>query len=162
VVADIKEVAIQLVKSNSMENNRHGKNTASYYPIVLDIQHLLAEGKVDTARKKLETLREAIIQTEQQALRGHLIRLMIQVLKWKTLATRRTQKSSNSIEQERQKIQHIQKEIPTLNKTFIQSIWDYCLQRAIHEAQTETGFAPAVANLSWQEVFEDGYTLSRD
>ena len=123
------------------------------------IQKELEEGDIEAVRQGLEALREAVSRSEQRALRSQLIRLMVHILKWKTQDSRRTRSWVSTIVQARHAIEDIQLEIPSLNRDFIEKIWDYCLERAMREAKAEMGVQPAIDSLSWQEVFIDEYEL---
>ncbi len=135
------------------------KTTSSHYATIMAIQKELEEGDIEAARVGLEALREAVSRSEQRALRSQLIRLMVHILKWKTQPSRRTRSWVSTIVQARHAIEDIQLEIPSLNRDFIEKIWDYCLERAMREAKAEMGVQPAIDSLSWQEVFTLEYEL---
>jgi DNA-binding FrmR family transcriptional regulator len=138
------------------------KTTESHYGTVTAIQQSLEEGDFEAVRSGLEALREAMSRSEQRALRSQLIRLMMHILKWKTQPARRTRSWVSSIVQARHAIEDIQLEVPSLNRVFIEQVWDYCMQRAIREAQAEMGVSPTITSLGWQEVFDDAYDLPID
>jgi hypothetical protein len=46
-----------------------------------------------------------------------------------------------------------------LNRDFIESIWDKCFEKAVKEAETEMNQKCSLISLSWQEVFEEKYSL---
>ncbi|MBW4574436.1 MAG: DUF29 domain-containing protein [Aphanothece sp. CMT-3BRIN-NPC111] len=135
------------------------KTTESHYGTIVAIQKELEEGDIEAARVGLEALKEAVSRSEQRALRSQLIRLMVHILKWKTQTEKRTRSWVSTIVQARHAIEDIQLEIPSLNRNFIESIWAYCLQRAIREAKAEMGVQPGIDSLTWQEVFIDEYEL---
>ncbi len=63
----------------------------------------------------------------------------------------------------RREIEDIQEEVPSLNRDFIESIWDKCLKSAVKEAEIEMRKVKCeLTCLSWSEVFEDEYLLSGD
>lgn len=135
------------------------KTTSSHYATIMAIQKELEEGDIEAASVGLEALREAVSRSEQRALRSQLIRLMVHILKWKTQPSMRIRIWVSTIVQARHAIEDIQLEIPSLNRDFIEKIWDYCLERAMREAKAEMGVQPAIDSLSWQEVLSDEYEL---
>ncbi len=135
------------------------KTSESHYGTVTALQQSLEEGDLEAVRSGLEALRDAMSRSEQRALRSQLIRLMMHILKWKTQPARRTRSWVSSIVQARHAIEDIQLEVPSLNRVFIEQVWDYCMQRAMREAQAEMGVPPATSCLHWEEVFDDMYDL---
>lgn len=132
----------------------------SQYETVVALQHTLDAGDIEEARKGLEALRDAMSRSEKRVLRSQLIRLMLHVLKWKTQPQRRSRSWAGSIVQARHAIEDIQTEIPSLNRVYIEQVWDYCLQRAMREAEAEMGVQPVTSSLTWQEVFVDTYAIN--
>jgi len=66
---------------------------------------------------------------------------MVHILKWKTQPSRRTRSWVSTIVQARHAIEDIQLEIPSLNRDFIEKIWDYC---GTSDAQAKMGVQPAI------------------
>ncbi|MFB2918947.1 MULTISPECIES: hypothetical protein [Aerosakkonema] len=62
----------------------------------------------------------------------------------------------------RQEIADIQEEVPSLNRNFIESIWDKCLNRVVKDAEDEMGRKCELTALSWQEVFEAEYSFFKE
>jgi hypothetical protein len=46
-----------------------------------------------------------------------------------------------------------------LNRNTIDLIWDKCFEKAVKEAETEMNQKCSLISLSWQEVFEEKYSL---
>jgi Domain of unknown function DUF29 len=133
----------------------------SHYQTAVTVQTLLKEGKSMEATAGLESLIEAMGRTERRALKSQLIRLMLHVIKWKSQPQKRTTSWAISILSARREIEDIQEEVPSLNRDFMQSIWDKCFQAAVKEANTEMRKVECnLTSLAWSEVFEDEYTLS--
>jgi Domain of unknown function DUF29 len=133
----------------------------SHYQTAVTVQTLLKEGKSMEATAGLESLIEAMGRTERRALKSQLIRLMLHIIKWKSQPQKRTPSWAISILSARREIEDIQEEVPSLNRDFIQSIWDKCFQAAVKEANTEMRKVECnLTSLSWSEVFEDEYSLS--
>jgi hypothetical protein len=52
--------------------------------------------------------------------------------------------------------------MPSLNRDFLESIWDKCFLSAQQDARDEMGKKPDIIALSWDEVFNETYTLWED
>lgn len=50
-------------------------------------------------------------------------------------------------------------EVPSISRSYLESVWEKCLARAIKQAELEMGKKPELSSLSWEEVFEDEYYL---
>lgn len=115
------------------------------------------------ATEGLESLIEAMGRNDRRALKSQLIRLMVHVIKWKCQPQKRSSSWAISILSARREIEDIQEEVPSLNRDFIESIWDKCFQAAVKEAELEMRKIKChFTSLSWSEVFEDEYSLSDD
>jgi Domain of unknown function DUF29 len=114
------------------------------------------------ATEGLESLIEAMGRNDRRALKSQLIRLMLHIIKWKCQPQKRSSSWAISILSARE-IDDIQEEVPSLNRDFIESIWDKCFQAAVKEAETEMRKVKCfLTSLSWFEVFEEEYILSDD
>ena len=89
------------------------------------------------------------------ALKSQLIRLMLHIIKWQSQPERRSLSWVASIKDARE-------ETPSLNDNVIKELWDKAFIIANRDAQAEMNKKSAVAALSWQEVFENGYDLHDD
>lgn len=49
--------------------------------------------------------------------------------------------------------------MPSLNRDFIESIWEKCFQVAVKDAEDEMGKKCQLTSLAWSEVFEDEYSF---
>ncbi|WP_354636220.1 DUF29 domain-containing protein [Planktothricoides raciborskii] len=137
--------------------------TGSEYQMVVTIQQLLQENQVMEASEGLYALIESMGKSKRLALRSQLIRLMLHIIKWKCQPQKRTSSWAISILSSRREIEDIQEEVPSLNRDFIESIWDKCFQSAVKEAEIEMRKVKCeLTFLSWSEVFEDEYLLSDD
>ncbi|MEG4624377.1 DUF29 domain-containing protein [Microcoleus sp. w1-18aA5] len=132
----------------------------SHYQTAVTVQTLLKEGKSMEATAGLESLIEAMGRTEKRALKSQLIRLMLHIIKWKSQPEKRTASWAISIRSARREIEESQEEMPSLNRDFIESIWEKCFQVAVKDAEDEMGKKCQLTSLAWSEVFEDEYTLS--
>ncbi|CAD5965900.1 hypothetical protein PCC9214_03491 [Planktothrix tepida] len=137
--------------------------TGSEYQMAVMIQQLLQENQVMEAKEGLESLIEAMGRNDRRALKSQLIRLMVHVIKWKCQPQKRSSSWAISILSSRREIEDIQEEVPSLNRDFIESIWDKCFQAAVKEAELEMRKVKChFTSLTWSEVFEDEYILSDD
>ncbi|WP_254173703.1 DUF29 domain-containing protein [Planktothrix pseudagardhii] len=134
----------------------------SHYQTAVNVHKLLKEGKSMEATEGLESLIEAMGRTEKRAVKSQLIRLMLHVIKWKCQPEKRSASWTISIRSARREIQESQEEIPSLNRNFLESIWEKCFENAVKDAEDEMGKKCRLTSLSWSEVFEDEYILLDD
>jgi hypothetical protein len=52
--------------------------------------------------------------------------------------------------------------MPSLNRDFLNSMWDKCFATAKQDARDEMGKKAEITVLSWDEVFEQKYTIWED
>ena len=132
---------------------------SSHYLTALEVKNCLKQGNIMEATIGLEALIEAMGRSDKRALRSQLIRLMAHVIKWKCQPQKRTSSWSITILSARTEIEAIQEDTPSLNRNTIDSIWDKCFEKAVKEAETEMNQKCSLICLSWQELFEEEYTL---
>ncbi|CAD5909635.1 hypothetical protein PA905_38030 [Planktothrix agardhii CCAP 1459/11A] len=132
---------------------------SSHYLVALEVKNCLKQGNIMEATIGLEALIEAMGRSDKRALRSQLIRLMAHVIKWKCQPKKRTSSWSTTILSARNEIEAIQEDTPSLNRNTIDSIWDKCFEKAVKEAETEMNQKCSLISLSWQEVFEEKYSL---
>ncbi len=130
----------------------------SHYQTAVAVRQLLKEGKAMEAQEGVDALIEAMGRSERRAVHSQLIRLMAHVIKWKCQPERRGSSWAITINSARREITYIQEEMPSLNRDFIESIWDKCFRSAMKEAGMEMKKKCDLTSLSWEEVFEDEYT----
>lgn len=136
--------------------------TTSHYLTVLEIENVLAEEDLDATRAGLDALKQALSRVEKRALTAQLVRLMAHILKWKTQPHKRSRSWIVSIYDARNEIADSQEEVPSLNQTFIETIWPTADRRARQQAENETGAVPVAEELTWEEVFEAEYYLPEE
>jgi hypothetical protein len=134
----------------------------SHYQTAVEVQKLLRRGDAVEAMAGLEALIEAMGRSERQAIRSQLIRLMTHIVKWKCQPERRSTSWAITIFSARQEIEDSQEEIPSLNRAYLESIWDKCFAKAVKAAEIEMGKRCEILSLSWKEVFEDEYLLNEE
>lgn len=135
---------------------------SSHYQTAVAVQQLLKEGKSMEASEGLDALIEAMARTERHALKSQLVRLMAHVIKWKCQPEKRSSSWAVTINSARMEIEDFQEEMPILNRNYIESVWDKCFKSAMKQAVLEMGKRCQLASLTWEEVFEDRYSLLED
>jgi len=120
-------------------------------------QTLLQQGQTEEAKAALNALVEAMSRSERQALKSQLIRLMMHIIKWKTQPNKRSRSWIVSILDARDAIEESQEEMPSLNREFIESLWDQAFIKAKRKAEAEMNCKSSISSLTWKEVFEDEY-----
>lgn len=135
-----------------------------YYESVAEIKGAFEEHDLDEVRLGLDSLLEAMSQDSRRALKSQLVRLMLHVIKWKIQPEKRTRSWLVSINHARYSIEDIREDKPpSLTRRFIEeNLWRVCFQRALREAQDETGSPETVESLTWEEVFENRYRLPNE
>ncbi|MFN5594916.1 MAG: DUF29 domain-containing protein [Aphanizomenon sp.] len=134
----------------------------SPYLAVVKAKQLLQEGKMTEVDQILENLVESMGRSEKRAVSSQLTRLMLHIIKWKCQPEKRSASWVISIRSARREITDSQEEMPSLNQEFLESIWDKCFASAKQDARDEMGKKPEIIALSWDEVFEEIYTLWED
>jgi hypothetical protein len=134
----------------------------SPYLAVVTAKQLLQEGQMTEAYSLLESLEESMGRSEKRGVSSQLTRLMLHVIKWKCQPEKRSASWVISIRSARREIAEIQQEMPSLNRDFLNSIWDKCFAAAKQDARDEMGKKAEITALSWAEVFEQKYTIWED
>ena len=134
----------------------------SPYLAVVKAKQLLQEGKMTEVDQILENLVESMGRSEKRAVSSQLTGLMLHIIKWKCQPEKRSASWVISIRSARREITDSQEEMPSLNQEFLESIWDKCFASAKQDARDELGKKPEIIALSWDEVFEEIYTLWED
>lgn len=137
--------------------------SSSYPETVSTIRKMIEQNEYEEALAGLDELEESMSKHEQRAVKSQLTRLMAHILKWRYQPDKRSTSWVRSIIGARIEIEESQEAMPSLNSTFIESIWPRCFDHAMTMAKAEMNlsrkdkFEPAP--LTWQEVFEDEYLL---
>jgi hypothetical protein len=134
----------------------------SPYLAVVTAKQLLQEGQMTEAYSLLESLEESMGRSEKRGVSSQLTRLMLHVIKWKCQPEKRSASWVISIRSARREIAESQQEMPSLNRDFLNSIWDKCFAAAKQDARDEMGKKAEITALSWAEVFEQKYTIWED
>ena len=131
----------------------------SYVDTVAELQTTLAEHDYEQVSEGLQTLLTSMSQELKRALRSQLSRLMMHIVKWKIQPEKRSGSWAVSILDARENIEEIMSEKPSLNRQFIEDVWDRTIQQAIRKAEEETQRRTDLKTLTWKEVFEDEYSV---
>ncbi|WP_018619213.1 DUF29 family protein [Spirosoma luteum] len=131
----------------------------SYVDTVEELQTTLAEQDYEQLSEGLQTLLTSMSQELKRALRSQLSRLMMHVVKWKIQPEKRSGSWAVTILDARENIDEIMREKPTLNRRFVQEIWDKTLQQPIRKAEEGTQCRTTLMTLTFQEVFDDEYSV---
>ncbi|WRH67360.1 MAG: DUF29 domain-containing protein [Planktothrix sp. GU0601_MAG3] len=132
---------------------------SSEYLAAVAVQELLQEQKFMEAGSGLAVLIESMGKSKKLALKSQLTRLMMHIIKWKYQPEKRTPSWETTIISARDEIADIQEEVPSLNRNYLESIWETSLKKAIRQAESEMEKKCPLISLSWQEVFEEEYSL---
>ncbi len=143
----------------AMKRDWEELTATSYVDTITELQTTLAEADYDQVSEGLQTLLDSMSQELKRALRSQLSRLMMHVIKWKIQPEKRSGSWAVSILDARENIEEIMLEKPSLNKRFLEDVWERTLQQAIRKAEEETQCRATLSTLSWKEVFEDDYSI---
>ena len=137
--------------------------TTSHIETVEMVRRLVEDQEYEEAVIGLHELEENMSQQQRKALKSHLVRLMMHLLKWRYQPDKRSTSWTRTIVNARIEIRDAREAMPSLNEAFIESIWEKAFQDAIAQAKAEMNlsrkdiFEPAP--LTWEEVFEDEYLV---
>jgi hypothetical protein len=134
-------------------------SATSHYQTAQEIEQELERGNIQEASTGLKELIEALGRSEKRALKSHLTRLMAHVIKWETQPEKRSRSWIATIYNAREEIKDIQEETPSLTNDIIEEVWGKCFQAAKREAEADMNQDSSVIELSWEEVFENKYSL---
>jgi len=104
-------------------------------------------------------LMQSLSKQEKRAVRSQLIRLMKHIIKWKSQPEKRSTSWVASIVNARHEIEEEKEFEPSITDDYIRSVWEKCLSKAIVEAEADMNKKSAIRELSWDEVFNDDYSL---
>ena len=134
--------------------------TTSEHHAVVEIKKSFQEGNFHDVEEGLDILLDVMARADKKALMSQLLRLMHHIIKWKFQPEKRSRSWSLTIKDARREIKYWKNHSPSLNDTFMQSIWQEMFMDALDDAKTETGISVKdIETLTWQEVFEEEYML---
>lgn len=130
----------------------------SHYQTAITVKEELLKGNIEEATTGVEELIEALSRSDKRALRSQLIRLMAHVIKWKTQPEGRSRSWAGTIASARVEIAEMLESEPSL--TPLVPAWLTVLfDKAKYIAEKEMSLETTLTELSWQEVFDDEYSL---
>lgn len=124
-----------------------------------EIKQSLHDRNLTDVEEGLTQLIETMARSEKRALQSQLIRLMMHVIKWHVQPEKQTRSWLITIKNTRFEIIKLQQYTPSLNREFVESIWDESLTEAMEEAEIETGLLTTAVIINWEDVFDKKYTL---
>lgn len=132
---------------------------SSYYGTLEAIQEAVDQNDLVDARTGIHTLLDTMSQQLKSASFSQLVRLMKHIIKWQLQPERRFVSWVTSIADAREEIEAIQATKPSLNSAYFESVWQKAFNKAVRQAENETGLSNTLPALSWQMVFEDEYRV---
>jgi len=135
--------------------------SSSLYETLMAIQEAVRNQEYDEARQGLEELTNAVSRIDRRAVKSHLIRLMMHILKWKTQPSHRSKSWVLTIHHARHEIRDTQEETPSITDDVIREMWKKCFERAKELTEDATGQPVNINSLTWDEVFGDDYVLQK-
>jgi hypothetical protein len=133
--------------------------STSPYQTAVGVEQALRRGDVPDATLGIQELIEALSRSDKRALRNHLTRLMAHVIKWRSQPEKRSRSWRATIRNARREIGEIREETPSLNRAFVESIWQSCFESACDDAEADMDQESPVAALSWEQVFDEDYEM---
>ena len=140
----------------------------SYYETISTIEERIKQYDYDEALIGLEHLYENMAKRDKRELMSFLKLVMMHILKWKTQPSKRSTSWAKTIRNARDEIEIILEDTPSVNKNYIEEIWQKTFESAVQQAKYDMNFSKKEQQnfnpelLTWQEVFEDEYYLEND
>ena len=107
----------------------------------------------------LDELIEALHRAEHRALDVQLVRLMLYIILWRLQPGQRSIVWQNTIYLARVAIVGMRQETPSLTQGVLEEAWDDLVEQARRDAESLLDCDLPSQSLTWQDVFEDDYTL---
>ncbi len=134
-------------------------STDSHILLAQAVKEELERGDIEQAELGLQTLIDAMSRSDRRAIESFLTILMAHIIKWKSQPEKRSISWAKTILHARREIKRVQKDSPSLNRNYLESIWNDCLSDALKEAELEMQKKSTIDSLSWDEVFNEDYSL---
>ncbi|MEM1377734.1 MAG: DUF29 domain-containing protein [Pseudomonadota bacterium] len=147
--------------------NHHSRLTqltafdADYHQWSVEQARLLREGKLDQLdRKHLAEEIEALGRSEKNEIKSRLIVLLVHLLKWKFQPERRGRSWKLTLKTQRNDLAEVIADNPSL-KSFPKSVLLSCYDRALLEAEKETGLQletfPDVCPFTIEQIVDETF-----
>ncbi len=146
---------------NAMPKDWKELVTTSHLETVKAIQHELEAGNLDEAEEGLELLVESMSKQARRSVQSQLVRLMKHIIKWKVQPERRSVSWAVSIANARYEIEEEQEFEPSITDEVIRGMWARAFKQAKKEAELDMQKQSTIETLSWDEVFNDDYNLTK-
>jgi hypothetical protein len=134
-------------------------STDSHLLLAQAVMDELTSGQIEQAQLGLQTLIDAMSRSDRRAMESFLTLLMAHVIKWKSQPEKRSVSWAKTILNARREIKRIQRDSPSLNRTYLESIWNECFNDARQDAELDMQKKSTIETLSWDEVFNENYSL---
>ncbi len=135
-------------------------STGSHLLLAQAVMDELTSGQIEQAQLGLQTLIDAMSRSDRRAMESFLTLLMAHVIKWKSQPEQRSVSWAKTILNARREIKRIQRDSPSLNRNYLESIWNDCFNDARQDAELDMQKKSTIDALSWDEVFNDDYNLT--
>ncbi|MFN3848995.1 MAG: DUF29 family protein [Spirosomataceae bacterium] len=134
----------------------------SYYQTISSIEEKIKLYDNEDALLGLHYLYDNMAKKDKREFQSFLILAMMHIIKWNIQPHKKSRSWLNTIYNARDEMEILQKDVPSITKEYIRSIWDESVEKANVKAKRETGLRFDMQNLTWQDVFEKEYTLEED
>jgi len=136
-------------------------STGSHLLLAQAVMDELTSGQIEQAQLGLQTLIDAMSRSDRRAMESFLTILMAHIIKWKSQPEQRSVSWAKTILNARREIKRIQRDSPSLNRNYLESIWNDCFNDALQDAELDMQKKSTIDTLSWDEVFHDDYNLTK-
>lgn len=132
-----------------MKRDWEDLTATSYQDTVVEIKEAPDERDHAEVEQGLNALLESLSQESKFALKSQLVCLMMHVIKWHIQPEKRSGRWALSIEDAREQIEYPMEAKPSLNRRFLETIWE----DSFRKAEVETQKRNTVPGLEWETVF---------
>jgi hypothetical protein len=136
----------------------HDLATTSHYQTAVTVKEELLKGNIEEATTGIEELVEALSRADRRALRSQLTRLLAHIIKWQAQPALRSRSWAATIENARVEIEEMLEFEPSL-QPLVPHLLTSLFGKAKRIAEKEMGQETTLTGLSWQEIFEDDYSV---
>jgi hypothetical protein len=137
-------------------------STGSHLLLAHAVMDELTSGQIEQAQLGLQTLIDAMSRSDRRTMESFLTILMAHIIKWKSQPEKRSVSWAKTILNARREIKRIQRDSPSLNRNYLESIWNECFNDARQDAELDMQKKSTIETLSWDEVFNDDYNLTNN
>ncbi len=132
----------------------------SDYALAVALKEAIETAQWTLAAKKVQELLESM-QVSQEIELGRAFReLMVCILKWHTLPSKRSEKLARKIRRSADEIGYLQAEQPLFDQKYLELVWEETFQKAkeLVEQQAKVN----LKTLTWEQVFGEEYSVARE